>query len=286
MQRNRRTLFEKCNTKRGVGRILTFCFVLVLALQVTVTPVDAFSFGGLLKKVSKKISAAVSSVRSLVDTSSEKTVYSYAELDRYMSSLFAPTDITVKLGGDIYVPSNKTITSVRHKVTMDMQGRTIYSDNPNYTMYLYFQNMTIQNGTFVQRVSNSEGFVYAGGSNLKIKDVSFKKSSSASRVTGLSASGIIGSPNVELTNVTFDGLTTGISLRYGAQATLNNSNIKNSQGDAVTLSGYNDKKPTFTMTGGAIKYFKGNGINAADKSSVTLNNVTVTGGTTRNRYGI
>lgn len=282
------------SVKRRAGRGLAFLLAIVMVFQVTVTPVDAFSLGGFFKKVSNAISNTVKSVQKIVDTSSSKTVYSYSELNSFLGSLFAPKNITVKLGADIYVPSNRTIASALHNVDMDMNGHTIYSDNPGEAIIISYGrtfNISggIRGGTIVQRVNTSNGVIDMTGGDATIKNVTIKKSGSASRVTGLDISGILADPKITFENVTFDGMTTGLNIEYGGRVVMNNSYIKNSQGDAVNICGrhsYNNKYSELTMTDGSIKYFKGNGINAGSDAKVTLTNVTVTGGTTRNRYGI
>lgn len=282
------------SVKRRAGRGLAFLLAIVMVFQVTVTPVDAFSLGGFFKKVSNAISNTVKSVQKIVDTSSSKTVYSYSELNSFLCSLFAPKDITVKLGADIYVPSNRTIASALHNVDMDMNGHTIYSDNPGEAIIIsYGRTFNIRGGTrggtIVQRVNTSNGVIDMTGGDATITNVTIRKSGSASRVTGLDISGILADPEITFNNVTFDGMTTGLNIEYGGRVVMNNSYIKNSQGDAVNIWGrhsYNQKDSKLTMTGGSIKYFKGNGINAGSDAEVTLTNVTVTGGTTRNRYGI
>lgn len=278
----------KKRVRRGASRGLAFFLAVVMVFSVTVTPVDAFSLGGFFKKVSNAISSTVKAVQRIVDTSDNKTVYSFSELNSFTCSLFAPTDITVKLGKDIYVPSNRNISSVLHNVTMDLNGHTIYSDNPGQALFIsYGRNFKVYNGTFVQRVNNSNGIIYMSGGDATFDNVTIKKSSSASRVTGLYTTGILANPEITFNNVTFDGMTTGFNIQYGARVAMNNSYIKNSQGDAVNIQGeYKGKNSTLNMTGGYIKYFKGNGINAGYGSKVNLTNVTVTGGTTRNRYGI
>lgn len=274
--------------RRGANRVLAFFLAVVMVFSVTTTPVDAFSLGGFFKKVSNAISSTVKAVQRIVDTSDSKTVYSFSDLNSFTSSLFAPTNITVKLGSDIYVPSNRNITSVLHNVDMNLNGHTIYSDNPSQTLFIsYGRKFKIYNGTIVQRKNNSSGIIYMSGGDAEIKNVTFKKSGSASRVTGLYTTGILADPEITFNNVTFDGMTTGLNIQYGARVVLNNSYIKNSQGDAVNIQGeYKNRKSSLDMTGGNIKYFKGNGINAGSGSKVNLTNVTVTGGTTRNRYGI
>lgn len=281
------------SVKRRAGRGLAFLLAIVMVFQVTVTPVDAFSLGGFFKKVSNAISNTVKSVQKIVDTSSSKTVYSYSELNSFLCSLFAPKDITVKLGADIYVPSNRTIASALHNVDMDMNGHTIYSDNPGEAIIIsYGRTFNIRGGTrggtIVQRVNTSNGVIDMTGGDATITNVTIRKSGSASRVTGLDISGILADPEITFNNVTFDGMTTGLNIEYGGRVVMNNSYIKNSQGDAVNICGnsYNQKNSKLTMTGGSIKYFKGNGINAGSDAEVTLTDVTVTGGTTRNRYGI
>lgn len=278
------------SVKRRAGRGLAFLLAIVMVFQVTVTPVDAFSLGGFFKKVSNTISNTVKSIQKIVDTSSSKTVYSYSELNSFLGSLFAPKNITVKLGADIYVPSNRTIASALHNVDMDMNGHTIYSDNTGEAVLIsYGRTFNIRGGTIVQRVNTSNGVIDMTGGDATIKNVTIKKSGSASRVTGLDISGILADPKITFENVTFDGMTTGLNIEYGGVVVMNNSCIKNSQGDAVNIWGrhsYNQKDSKLTMTGGSIKYFKGNGINAGSDAEVTLTDVTVTGGTTRNRYGI
>lgn len=278
------------SVKRRAGRGLAFLLAIVMVFQVTVTPVDAFSLGGFFKKVSNTISNTVKSIQKIVDTSSSKTVYSYSELNSFLGSLFAPKNITVKLGADIYVPSNRTIASALHNVDMDMNGHTIYSDNTGEAVLIsYGRTFNIRGGTIVQRVNTSNGVIDMTGGDATIKNVTIKKSGSASRVTGLDISGILADPKITFENVTFDGMTTGLNIEYGGRVVMNNSYIKNSQGDAVNICGrhsYNNKYSELTMTDGSIKYFKGNGINAGSDAKVTLTNVTVTGGTTRNRYGI
>lgn len=278
------------SVKRRAGRGLAFLLAIVMVFQVTVTPVDAFSLGGFFKKVSNTISNTVKSIQKIVDTSSSKTVYSYSELNSFLGSLFAPKNITVKLGADIYVPSNRTIASALHNVDMDMNGHTIYSDNTGEAVLIsYGRTFNIRGGTIVQRVNTSNGVIDMTGGDATIKNVTIKKSGSASRVTGLDISGILADPKITFENVTFDGMTTGLNIEYGGVVVMNNSCIKNSQGDAVNIWGrhsYNQKDSKLTMTDGSIKYFKGNGINAGSDAKVTLTNVTVTGGTTRNRYGI
>lgn len=278
------------SVKRRAGRGLAFLLAIVMVFQVTVTPVDAFSLGGFFKKVSNAISNTVKSVQKIVDTSSSKTVYSYSELNSFLGSLFAPKNITVKLGADIYVPSNRTIASALHNVDMDMNGHTIYSDNPGEAIIIsYGRTFNIRGGTIVQRVNTSNGVIDMTGGDATIKNVTIKKSGSASRVTGLDISGILADPKITFEDVTFDGMTTGLNIEYGGRVVMKNSYIKNSQGDAVNIWGrysYNQKYSELTMTDSSIKYFKGNGINAGSDAKVTLTNVTVTGGTTRNRYGI
>lgn len=282
------------SVKRRAGRGLAFLLAIVMVFQVTVTPVDAFSLGGFFKKVSNTISNTVKSIQKIVDTSSSKTVYSYSELNSFLGSLFAPKNITVKLGADIYVPSNRNIASALHNVDMDMNGHTIYSDNPGEAIIIsYGRTFNIRGGTrggtIVQRVNTSNGVIDMTGGDATITNVTIKKSGSASRVTGLDISGILADPEITFNNVTFDGMTTGLNIEYGGRVVMNNSYIKNSQGDAVNICGrhsYNNKYSELTMTGGSIKYFKGNGINAGSDAEVTLTDVTVTGGTTRNRYGI
>lgn len=284
----------KQSVKRRAGRGLAFLLAIVMVFQVTVTPVDAFSLGGFFKKVSNTISNTVKSIQKIVDTSSSKTVYSYSELNSFLCSLFAPKDIKVKLGADIYVPSNRTIASALHNVDMDMNGHTIYSDNPGEAIIISYGrtfNISggIRGGTIVQRVNTSNGVIDMTGGDATITNVTIRKSGSASRVTGLDISGILASPQITFDNVTFDGMTTGLNIEYGGRVVMKNSSIKNSQGDAVNICGrrsYNQKYSELTMTGGSIKYFKGNGINAGSDAKVTLTDVTVTGGTTRNRYGI
>lgn len=274
--------------RRGASRGLAFLLAVAMVFSVTTTPVDAFSLGSFFKKVSNAISSTVKAVQRIVDTSDNKTVYSFSDLNSFTSSLFAPTNITVKLGKDIYVPSNRNISSVLHNVTMDLNGKTIYSDNPSQTLFIsYGRKFTISNGTIVQRRNNSSGIIYMSGGDAEINNVTFKKSGSASRVTGLYTTGILADPKITFDSVTFDGMTTGLNIQYGARVVLKNSYIKNSQGDAVNIQGeYKNRKSSLDMTGGNIKYFKGNGINAGSGSKVNLTNVTVTGGTTRNRYGI
>lgn len=278
------------SVKRRAGRGLAFLLAIVMVFQVTVTPVDAFSLGGFFKKVSNTISNTVKSIQKIVDTSSSKTVYSYSELNSFLGSLFAPKNITVKLGADIYVPSNRTIASALHNVDMDMNGHTIYSDNPGEAIIIsYGRTFNIRGGTIVQRVNTSNGVIDMTGGDATIKNVTIKKSGSASRVTGLDISGILADPKITFEDVTFDGMTTGLNIEYGGRVVMKNSYIKNSQGDAVNIWGrysYNQKYSELTMTDSSIKYFKGNGINAGSDAKVTLTNVTVTGGTTRNRYGI
>ena len=272
----------------GASRGLAFLLAVAMVFSVTTTPVDAFSLGGFFKKVSNAISSTVKAVQRIVDTSDSKTVYSFSDLNSFTSSLFAPTNITVKLGSDIYVPSNRNITSVLHNVDMNLNGHTIYSDNPSQTLFIsYGRKFKIYNGTIVQRRNNSSGIIYMSGGDAEINNVTFKKSGSASRVTGLYTTGILADPEITFNNVTFDGMTTGLNIQYGARVVLNNSYIKNSQGDAVNIQGeYKNRKSSLDMTGGYIKYFKGNGINAGYGAKVSLTDVTVTGGTTRNRYGI
>ena len=274
--------------RRGASRGLAFFLAVVMVFSVTTTPVDAFSLGGFFKKVSNAISSTVKAVQRIVDTSDNKTVYSFSDLNSFTSSLFAPTNITVKLGSDIYVPSNRNITSVLHNVDMNLNGHTIYSDNPSQTLFIsYGRKFKIYNGTIVQRRNNSSGIIYMSGGDAEINNVTFKKSGSASRVTGLYTTGILADPKITFDSVTFDGMTTGLNIQYGARVVLKNSYIKNSQGDAVNIQGeYKNRKSSLDMTGGYIKYFKGNGINAGYGAKVSLTDVTVTGGTTRNRYGI
>ena len=275
---------RKRNKKRFASRALALFLTVVLVLNVNTIPADAFSLGGLFKKVSN----VVKSIQKIVDTSDNKTVYSFSELNSFTSSLFAPTNIKIKLGADIYVPSNRNITSVLHNVDLNLNGHTIYCNNSGQAFFIsYGREFKIYDGKVVQRVNNSNGIIYMSGGDAEITNVTFKKSGSASRVTGVYITGILANPKITFNNVTFDGMTTGLNIQYGGNVVMNNSYIKNSQGDAVNIYGqYNDKKSTLTMTGGYIKYFKGNGINAGSGAKVDLTNVTITGGTTRNRYGI
>lgn len=152
--------------------------------------------------------------------------------------MFAPTNITVKLGKDIYVPSNRNISSVLHNVTMDLNGKTIYSDNPSQTLFIsYGRKFTISNGTIVQRRNNSSGIIYMSGGDAEINNVTFKKSGSASRVTGLYTTGILADPEIAFNNVTFDGMTTGLNIQYGARVVLNNSYIKKQSGRCRQYTG-------------------------------------------------
>ena len=123
----------KRNVRKGAKRGLSFMLAIVMVFSVMTTPVDAFSLGGFFKKVSNAISSTVKAVQRIVDTSDNKTVYSFSELNSFTASLFAPTDIKVKLGSDIYVPYNRNITSVLHDVDMNLNGHTIYRDNPSQT---------------------------------------------------------------------------------------------------------------------------------------------------------
>ncbi|MDD6037627.1 MAG: hypothetical protein PUD20_02330, partial [bacterium] len=280
----------KRRTRKSASRILAFFLAVVMVFSVTTTPVDAFSLGGFFKKVSNAISNTVKAVQRIVDTSDNKTVYSFSELNSFTASLFAPKDIKVKLGADIYVPSNRNIASALHNVDMNLNGHKIYSDNPSQAILIsYGRRFDIHDGTIVQRVNTSNGVINMSGGDSTIKNVTIKKSGSASRVTGLDISGILANPEIKFENVTFDGMTTGLNIEYGGRVVMKNSYIKNSQGDAVNIWGrysYNQKYSELTMTDSSIKYFKGNGINAAKGSKVNLTDVTVTGGTTRNRYGI
>ena len=286
--KEKNTSTKKQSMKKRASRALAFCLTVVMVLNVVVMPVNAFSLGGFFRKLSNAVTSTVNAVKKIVDTSDSKTVYSFSELNSFTCSLFAPKKITVKLGADIYVPSNRNISSALHDVDLNMNGHTIYSSNPNQTVYLsYGRQWKVWNGTIVQRVNNSSGVINISGGDATFENVTIRKSGSASRVTGLYATGILADPKITFKNVTFDGMTTGQNITYGARVVMNNSYIKNCQGDAISIYGnYRDRDANLEINGGAVKYFKGNGINAGNGSSVSLVNTYVTGGTTRNRYGV
>lgn len=288
---------EKMNSdkRRSSGARVKRITALALAAMMVVnvpTPVQAFSFKKAFSSITSSINNTVKAVKKLTDSSSSKTVYSYSELKDYMVSLFTPTDITVKLGADITVPSGEYIYSMLHNVTMDMNGHTITS-NSAYGVFnpSSGRRYDVKNGTLVQNVNTTNAMLYMYSGDSTFTNVTFKKSSNATNVTGVKLSGSLGNPGATFDNCKWNGLTTGITLNRIGKITVTNSTIYNTQGDAVKLENYmgaleNDIQNSFKMTGGSIKYFKGNGIAAGAGTQAVLSNVTVTGGTTRNRYGI
>lgn len=289
---------EKMNSdkKRSSGARVKRITALALAAMMVVnvpTPVQAFSFKKAFSSITNSINNTVKAVKKLTDSSSSKTVYSYSELKDYMVSLFTPTDITVKLGADIMVPSGEYIYSMLHNVTMDMNGHTITSNSA----YGVFNSSSgrrydVKNGTLVQNVNTTNAMLYMYSGDSKFTNVTFKKSSNATNVTGVKLNGALGNPGATFDNCKWNGLTTGIALNHIGNITVTNSTIYNTQGDAVKLENYmgtlegDNIQNSFKMTGGSIKYFKGNGIAAGAGTQAVLSNITVTGGTTRNRYGI
>lgn len=273
--------------RRKAKKAIAFVLAVLMVVNMSTTPVEAFSLGGLFKKISNSVSSTVNSIRNLTDSSSSKTVYSYSELNKFLSNLFSPKNIKVKLGADIVVPSNRNIVSVLHNVDMDMNGHTIYSDNPSQTFFIsYGRTFNVKNGKIVQRVSNSSGIVHMLSGDATFENVTFRKYSGASRVTGLCISGIGGQPAITLKNVTMDGLTTGMSVMYSSRVTMSNSTMKNMQGDAIATTASGSYKPSVSLSSSTIKYTKGNGVNACKNATVKLTDVTITGGTSRNRYGV
>lgn len=225
--KEKNTATKKQSMKKRASRALAFCLTVVMVLNVVVMPVNAFSLGGFFRKLSNAVTSTVNAVKKIVDTSDSKTVYSFSELNSFTCSLFAPKKITVKLGADIYVPSNRNISSALHDVDLNMNGHTIYSSNPNQTVYLsYGRQWKVWNGTIVQRVNNSSGVINISGGDATFENVTIRKSGSASRVTGLYATGILADPKITFNNVTFDGMTTGQNITYGARVVMNNSYIK------------------------------------------------------------
>lgn len=134
-------------SRRGARRCLAFFLALLMGFTLVTMPAEAFSFKGLFKKVSNAITQTVKKVSNLVDRSDTKTINSYAELNSFVSSLFAPSDITANLGSDIYIPSNKRIVPVMRNLTLNLNGHTIYSDNPEYAIFISYGRKVTINGS-------------------------------------------------------------------------------------------------------------------------------------------
>lgn len=264
------------------------CMALVLAMALvftSTTPVEAFSF----KKLFKGISKAVNEIVEIANPPASKTVYNYQELNSYIGSIFGPSTMTATLGSDITVPSNGIVVSSIRDVVVKLNGKTVYVDNPRYGFFCGFgHKLTIEGpGTIVQRVNNSEGVIHINAGDLWVNNVTIKKSLNVTKATGLSANAAIASPEATLSNVTFNGLTTGMMVENGAKVIANNCHFKNLKGDGICLpDNVFDKKSTLRLSNSDISYFTGNGVFAGYNTRATLENVTITGGTNRNRYGI
>lgn len=269
-------------TRKGARRALAFFLALLMVFSVTATPVEAFSLKGFFKDLSKSINA----IAEIANPPAKKTVKSFSELSEYVSSLLGPSHMTATLGANITIPSNKTISNTLRDITIDLNGYTIYVDNPKYGICSVAGNkLTVKNGTIVQRVNNSLGTIYISAGDLWMSNVKIK--GTASSTIGFYSGGAIADPESTLNNVTFTGLTTGMRIESGAEVIVTNSKINNSKGDAIYLPENTfDQKSTLEMSDSTITNFAGNGIRAEFGTKTELNNVKITGGTSRNRYGI
>ncbi len=294
---NRKEKSRKYTIKNILSSFLAI--ILMASIVALSKPVEAsaFSLKGAFKSVTNSIKKAVDSVKNVIDTSTSKTVYNYSELSSFLSNVFSGTDLTVKLGADITIPSGSRIVSCLHNVDMDMNGHKIISSTTDYPIFIsYGRTWKIKNGSIIQNTGASTGVFYVSAGDLFVNNVTIKSNNANNATTAVYINGVLASPKAEFNNCTFENFTTAFNMSYDSRAILNSCQIKNSQGNAVYLA-YNyfsGNQCRFTMNGGSIKYSKGHGIysdgaaylTSASKNQICLDNVEISGGTSRGRYGI